>query len=79
MYGLHLKVNNPGFEEPNTQTITLMLLISSSYFTYDLIACIYYGLSDKALVLHHIITVSGQVLGTYTNFGGTSLICKPLT
>jgi len=35
----------------------MILVISGAYFVYDLLACIYYGLYDNALLAHHLMVL----------------------
>jgi hypothetical protein len=36
-----------------------IICLSFSYFLYDLIACLFYGLWDMKLVIHHVLCVAG--------------------
>lgn len=34
-------------------------MLSMSYFVYDFLACLYYGLVDLGLVIHHSFAIVG--------------------
>lgn len=38
-------------------------MISLSYFIYDTLACIYYRLMDRSLLIHHFICILGFLMG----------------
>jgi len=63
-----------GFNERNTSTQEFAMLLSSSYFTYDLIACYIYGLFDTDLLVHHLITIGGIVVSYFPRYGGTAIL-----
>jgi len=50
------------------------MLTSCAYFTYDFIACAFYGLADMGLVLHHGITLIGIISCEMMNNCTTALI-----
>ena len=58
------------FSEPNTEFQTFVCLFSLSYCIYDLIACIYYGLSDSGLVIHHLFCVLAFGSAVFSGYGG---------
>lgn len=37
-------------------------MISLSYFVYDTVACIYYKLIDRSMLLHHIVCITALAL-----------------
>mmetsp|Transcript_9079 Transcript_9079/g.7998 ORF Transcript_9079/g.7998 Transcript_9079/m.7998 type:complete len:264 (+) Transcript_9079:64-855(+) len=65
-------VENPEYEDVSTKTQHYMLIISGAYFLYDLLACIYYGLADLSLVLHHGLCILGIIVCEATDNGTTS-------
>jgi len=46
--------------DTNSQYEKNLLYCSIGYFTYDFIIMAYYGLLDRAMVLHHTVTASGM-------------------
>ena len=46
-----------------------IIKISVSYFIYDYIACLYYGIWDKNLVIHHTSSISGFLVSYYVPIG----------
>jgi len=55
----HLKYQDPQFGSPNTSFQLFILISSLSYFFYDTVACVYYGIYDLGLVLHHSMVLLG--------------------
>lgn len=57
--GYHIYRDNPQYAEPATPIQHIIMLTSCAYFTYDFIACAFYGLADMGLVLHHGMVLIG--------------------
>jgi hypothetical protein len=54
--------------QPNTKFQTTFMIISCTYFLYDLIACILLGVSDAEMVYHHLMCILGYYTGiSYNN------------
>lgn len=47
------------FSEPNSEYETFIVMLSLSYCIYDFVACLYFGLADAGLVIHHTLCVLG--------------------
>jgi len=75
--GYHIYRDNPQYAEPATPIQHIILLTSCAYFIYDFIACVYYGLADTGLVLHHAMCLVGMVSCEMMNNCTTGL-CKAL-
>lgn len=76
MTGYHIVKHDPQYNEPITDFQHLLILISLAYFTYDLLACMYYGLDDFALYLHHGLVIFGYATDEYFGFGGTETLSR---
>jgi hypothetical protein len=50
--------------------------MSSSYFVYDFFACLYYGLCDMNLIIHHGLCVLGYAVMELEGYGGTEVLSK---
>ena len=61
---------------PNTPEIIMIVIGSMSYFLYDLLACIYYDLSDTGLLLHHSTAILGYANVLVLKLGATLSICN---
>jgi hypothetical protein len=59
----------PEYGSENSINGEMLLLVSCGYFLYDSVACWYYGLVDKGLVIHHGMVLLGQLSCLYYNFG----------
>jgi len=57
--GYHIFRDNPQYAEPASNIQHIIMLTSCAYFLYDFIACVYYGLCDTGLVLHHGMCLLG--------------------
>jgi hypothetical protein len=53
---LHFGIN---FDFPNNILSMKLVSLSLGYFLYDLIACLWFGIWDSKLILHHILAISG--------------------
>lgn len=71
--GYHIYRDNPQYTEPSQNIQHIIMLTSLSYFLYDFIACVYYGLCDLPLVLHHGMCLLGIGLSELTNNGTCAL------
>lgn len=72
--GYHLYRDNPQYAEPASNIQHIIMLTSCAYFLYDLFACVYYGLADTGLVLHHIMGIVGIGSSELMNNATTALI-----
>lgn len=72
--GYHIYRDNPQYAEPATPIQHIIMLTSCAYFTYDFIACAFYGLADMGLVLHHGMCLVGIVSCEMMNNCTTGLI-----
>lgn len=70
----HIFQHKPQYNEPITQFQHFLILMSASYFTYNLIACIYYHLTDAALYIHHLLVILGYFMDEYSGYGGTETL-----
>jgi len=73
--GYHIYRDNPQYAEPATMIQHIILLTSCAYFVYDFIACVYYGLADTGLVVHHGLCLAGMLSCEMMNNCTTGL-CK---
>jgi hypothetical protein len=48
--------------------------MSWSYFFYDFLSCVYYGICDKNLVIHHGLCVLGYAVMELEGYGGTEVL-----
>lgn len=69
--GYSLFHDQPSYTAKNSDVQIFVLLISMGYFIYDLLACIYYKICDRALVIHHSLAVFGYFISVY--FGNSTL------
>lgn len=51
-----------------------ILLCSLGYFLYDVIACVYYGLFDMDLLIHHTMASAGLITSPIVGYGATCSI-----
>jgi len=72
--GYHIFSDNPQYADVATPIQHVIMLTSCAYFTYDFIACAFYGLADMGLVLHHGITLIGIISCEMMNNCTTALI-----
>jgi hypothetical protein len=68
--------NLPPIGEANFPEHHYLIILSMSYFLYDLLACVYYDLEDMPLFLHHGLVFAGYFSSIYTGYGGSSCISK---
>jgi len=69
--GYSLFHDQPAYAANNSGVQHFVLLASMGYFIYDLFACIYYNIWDRALVIHHFLCIFGYLVSEYT---GTSTL-----
>jgi hypothetical protein len=74
MTGYHIIKHCPQYNEPITNFQHILILISVAYFTYDMIACTYYGLTDFGLYFHHCLVIFGYATDEYYGYGGTETL-----
>jgi len=72
--GYHIYRDNPQYAEPATNIQHIIMLTSCAYFTYDFLACVYYGLADTGLVLHHTLCLLGIISCELMNNATTGLM-----
>jgi hypothetical protein len=60
--------------ETNTPFQNFIMLISLSYFLYDLIACIALDVSDREMVLHHLFVMVGYYIGVSYNNSANEMV-----
>ena len=60
--------------ELNTYFENQILIFSSAYFLYDLLAMAYLGLLDSAMFIHHNICIWGMVIGFMFGYSADILI-----
>jgi len=72
--GYHIYRDNPQYAEPATNIQHVIMLTSLAYFTYDFMACAYYGLIDTGLILHHVMCLVGIGSCELLNNATTALI-----
>ena len=71
--GYSLFHDQPSYISSNSEVQHLVLLLSMGYFNYDFIACAYYGISDRALVIHHSLAIFGYLVSEYYNTSTLSM------
>lgn len=74
MTAYHIIAHSPQYNQPLTNFQSLLIMISMSYFTYDLLACMFYGLTDFGLYLHHGLVIFGYAVDEYMGYGGTETL-----
>lgn len=57
LYFIYL--NGINFEHEIDQFSVQIVALSLGYFVYDLIACLYFGLWDSKLIIHHALAMAG--------------------
>lgn len=72
--GYSLFVDKTGYTDPNTDVQHFAILTSMGYFLYDLIACVYYDISDRALWIHHSLAMFGYFTCVYYNNSTLSMV-----
>jgi hypothetical protein len=72
--GYHLYRDNPQYAAQATQIQHIIMLTSCAYFTYDFFACVFYGLADMSLVIHHGMSLLGIISCEMMNNATTGLI-----
>lgn len=72
--GYHLYRDNPSYAQQATTIQHIILLTSCAYFFYDFLACVYYGLADMGLVIHHATTLLGMICCEVANNATTGLL-----
>jgi len=72
--GYHIYRDNPQYAEPATKIQHIILLTSGAYFLYDFFACIFFGLTDMGIMLHHGLCLVGIISCELTNNATTALI-----
>jgi len=70
----HLKNQDPQFGASNTSFQLFILISSLSYFFYDTVACIYYGIYDTGLILHHSMVLLGYGSAILQQYGATEAL-----
>jgi hypothetical protein len=66
----HYILNGPeGFCSKNNDTERSIIRVSVSYFIYDFIACIYFGIYDQNLIIHHTSAITGFLIAFYSQHG----------
>ena len=69
IWAITLYTPTPVFCQPNTYQETLLCMFSLAYSVYDLLACIYYGLADAGLYIHHLSCAVGFGTGFFAGYG----------
>lgn len=67
--GSYLWRTGMSFCDETTYEERLIVLFSVTYFIYDFIACVYFGIWDKSLVLHHSSSIFGFMVAFLSPFG----------
>ena len=49
-------------------------MFSLAYSVYDLLSCLYYGLVDMGLIIHHLCCAVGFGSAFFTGYGGIDSI-----
>ena len=57
------------FCDESTYEERLIVLFSVTYFVYDFAACLYFGIWDKSLVLHHFCSIFGFMVAFLSTYG----------
>lgn len=70
----HIFKHSPMYNEPISDFQHFLIIMSSAYFTYDLIACIYYHLTDSGLYIHHFLVIFGYLMDEVYGYGGTETL-----
>ena len=70
----HIFKHNPQYNEPISNFQHFLIIVSVAYFSYDLIVCICYDLTDFGLYIHHILVIFGYFMDEYYGYGGTETL-----
>lgn len=65
----HLLSTDFEFCVPTTEHEQWIIKLSVSYFIYDFGACVYYGIYDRALVIHHFASITGFMFAYTADVG----------
>lgn len=57
--GYHFYKDRPDYGTPNMPIQHIIILTSGGYVLYDTLACLYYGIFDMGLVIHHSMVLFG--------------------
>jgi hypothetical protein len=60
--------------QDNTVFQNKLMLVSCSYFTYDLMACLYFNISDSAMFFHHTLVIFSEYTGILYSSSATTMI-----
>jgi hypothetical protein len=63
--GYSIFVDRSAYTDKNSDVQHFALLVSMGYFVYDFIACNYYDISDRSLVIHHSLAIFGYFMSEY--------------
>jgi hypothetical protein len=72
--GYHFYKDKPEYGSPNTPLQQIIILTSGGYVIYDTLACLYYGLFDMGLVIHHGMVLFGYWACQYYGYSTEGLI-----
>ena len=61
--------SSEGFCGKNNDRERSIIRVSVSYFIYDFIACLYYGIYDQNLIIHHTSAITGFLIALFSNQG----------
>jgi len=70
----HIVNDDPQFGARNINFQQFIIISSCAYFIYDTIACIYYGLVDKGLIIHHTMVMIGYSSALFQHYGATEAL-----
>ena len=59
--------------EENTACQTLVMILSSGYFLFDFVWCIYMGTEGIMMLLHHIVSLLSLLYGLYLGCSGSEI------
>jgi hypothetical protein len=65
----YILFSSDGFCAKNNERERSIIRISVSYFIYDFIACLYYGIYDQNLVIHHTSAITGFLIAMFSENG----------
>jgi len=71
--GYHFWKEQPEYGTTNTPLQHIIILTSAGYVIYDSIACFYYGLYDKGLIIHHSMVIFGYWACQYYGYSTEGL------
>jgi hypothetical protein len=66
--------DQPSFTDKNSEVQLFLILVSMGYFVYDYVACYYYGIADRALLIHHALAVFGYLAAIHYD-NSTIVMC----